>query len=146
MPATTTLALAPAAVGQADGHEPFPAHKVIADAYDVGSTDLASYLIATPEGHILINSGFERTVPLIQKSVELLGFRMRDVKVLLASHAHADHVAGQAKMVSFRRAWKKCSPGDGLEGWPADADGFSRAVTGAHPMLGEGGRQRNSGK
>ncbi len=62
------------------------------------SKDLASYLIATPEGHILINSGFEKTVPLIQKSVESLGFKMADIKVLLASHAHSDHVAGHAKM------------------------------------------------
>jgi metallo-beta-lactamase class B len=98
MSATTILALALAAVGQADAHEAFPAHKVIGDVYYVGSKDLASYLIATPEGHILINSGFERTVLLIQKSVESLGFRMRDVKVLLASHAHSDHVAGHAKM------------------------------------------------
>src|SRR6516165_11711378 len=94
----TTLALAAAVAGQGpvDWHEPFPAHKVIGNVYYVGSKDLATYLITTPEGHILINSGFERTVPLIQKSVESLGFRMTDVKILLASHAHSDHVAGLA--------------------------------------------------
>src|SRR5437762_12120264 len=92
------LALATAALGQgpADWYEPFPAHKVVGNVYYVGSKDLATYLITTPEGHILINSGFERTVPLIQKSVEALGFRMADVKVLLASQAHSDHVAGHA--------------------------------------------------
>ena len=95
---TLSLALAFAAVGQADWHEPFPAHKIVGNVYYVGSKDLASYLITTPEGHILINSGFERTVPLIQKSVESLGFKMRDIKVVLASHAHSDHVAGHAKM------------------------------------------------
>src|SRR4051812_8997993 len=95
---TLSLALAAAAVGQADWFLPFPGHKVVGNVYYVGSKDLASYLIATPEGHILINSGFERTVPLIQKSVESLGFKMRDVKVLLASHAHSDHVAGHARM------------------------------------------------
>ena len=52
----------------------------------------------TPQGHILVNSGFERTVPLIQKSVESLGFKMTDVKILLASHAHSDHVAGHAML------------------------------------------------
>src|SRR3954452_23491237 len=95
----TTLALA-LTVGQgpADWYEPFPAHKIVGNVYYVGSKDLASYLIVTPEGHILINSGFERTVPLIQKSVESLGYKMRDVKVLLASHAHSDHVAGHARM------------------------------------------------
>src|SRR5262249_11813165 len=94
----TTLALAVATVGQgrADWYEPFPAHKIVGNVYYVGSKDLATYLITTPEGHILINSGFERTVPLIQKSVESLGFKMTDVKILLASHAHSDHVAGHA--------------------------------------------------
>src|SRR5712692_1753884 len=94
----TTLALAMATVGQgpSDWYEPFPAHKVIGNVYYVGSKDLATFLITTPEGHILINSGFERTVPLIQESVESLGFKMTDVKILLASHAHSDHVAGHA--------------------------------------------------
>jgi metallo-beta-lactamase class B len=92
------LALGCAVVGQGPFYEPFPAHKVIGNVYYVGSRDLATYLITTPEGHILINSGFERTVPLIQKSVESLGFKMTDVKILLASHAHSDHVAGHARL------------------------------------------------
>jgi metallo-beta-lactamase class B len=90
------LAAAAAAQGPADWHEPFPAHKIIGNVYYVGSKDLATYLITTPKGHILINSGFDRTVPLIKKSVESLGFKMTDVKILLASHAHSDHVAGHA--------------------------------------------------
>jgi metallo-beta-lactamase class B len=89
-------ALSWAAVAQGPFHEPFPGHKVIGNVYYVGSKDLASYLITTPEGHVLINSGFEETVPLIRKSVESLGFKMGDVKILLASHAHSDHVAGHA--------------------------------------------------
>src|ERR1700756_4044688 len=94
----TTLMLSLGAVGQgpAAWYEPFPAHKVVGNVYYVGSKDLATYLITTPEGHILINSGFERTVPLIRNSVESLGFKMTDVKILLASHAHSDHVAGLA--------------------------------------------------
>src|SRR4051794_3051624 len=90
------LTLAWAATGQLAWFEPFPAHRVIGNVSYVGSKDLASYLITTPEGHILINSGFERTVPLIRKSVESLGFKMGDIKILLASHAHSDHVAGHA--------------------------------------------------
>src|SRR6187401_718744 len=78
--------------------QPFPAHRVVGNVYYVGSDALATYLITTPEGHILINSGFEETVPLIQSSVESLGFKMTDVKIILASHAHADHVAGHAKL------------------------------------------------
>src|SRR6478672_10930516 len=78
--------------------EPFPAHRVAGNVYYVGSKQLASYLVTTPEGHILINSSFEETVPLIRVAVESLGFKLRDVKVLLASHAHSDHVAGHALM------------------------------------------------
>jgi metallo-beta-lactamase class B len=93
---TLTLALATVGQGLSSWFEPFPAHKVVGNVYYVGSKDLATFLVTTPEGHILINSGFERTVPLIQKSVESLGFKMTDVKILLASHAHSDHVAGHA--------------------------------------------------
>lgn len=78
--------------------KPFPAHRVVGDTYYVGSDELAVYLITTPDGHILINSGFDETVPLIQASVESLGFKMTDVKILLESHAHADHVAGHARL------------------------------------------------
>src|SRR5467141_3747487 len=91
-----SLVLAFAAIGQVTPDNSFPAHQVIGNVYYVGSKNLASYLITTPEGHILINSGFERTVPLIQKSVESLGFKMTDVKILLESHAHSDHVAGHS--------------------------------------------------
>ena len=62
----------------------------------MGSEGLASYLITTSAGHILINSSFEETVPLIRASVEKLKFRFQDVKILLTSHAHSDHVAGNA--------------------------------------------------
>jgi metallo-beta-lactamase class B len=112
----TTLVLAVAAVGQgqADWYEPFPAHKVLGNVYYVGSRDLATFLITTPEGHILINSGFERTVPLIQKSVESLGFKMTDVKILLASHAHSDHVAGHAALQKLTGAKVCVMRGDDL--------------------------------
>ena len=78
--------------------EPFPAHRVAGNLYYVGSKGLASYLITTPEGHILINSSLEASVPLIRSSVEKLGFKFADVKILLISHAHWDHCAGSAKL------------------------------------------------
>jgi metallo-beta-lactamase class B len=76
-------------------HAPF---RVIGDVYYVGSKDLASYLITTPQGHILINSSLSSSVPLIKKSVEALGFNFKDVKILLISHAHWDHAAGSAEI------------------------------------------------
>src|SRR6266545_4030175 len=89
-----SLAAIPAAAQFKNG--PFPAHRIAGNLYYVGSANLASFLIATPEGHILINSSLEQTVPLIRASVEKLGFKFHDIKVLLDSHAHGDHVAGNA--------------------------------------------------
>ena len=76
--------------------ELFPPHRVIGNVYYVGSRGLASYLITTPDGHILLNSGLESTPPLIRASVEKLGFKFSDIKILLISHAHWDHCAGSA--------------------------------------------------
>jgi metallo-beta-lactamase class B len=76
--------------------QPFPPHKIVGNLYYVGSSELASFLITTPEGDILINSDFERTVPVIRASVEKLGFKFSDVKILLGSHAHGDHMEGDA--------------------------------------------------
>ncbi len=84
--------------------EPFPPHKIAGNLYYVGSQDLASYLIATPEGHILINSSFEESVPLIRASIEKLGFQFTDVKILLISHAHSDHCAGSAEIIKQTKA------------------------------------------
>lgn len=75
---------------------PFPPHRIAGNLYYVGSQNMASYLIATEKGLILINSSFAETVPLIQAAVEKLGFHFKDVKMLLTSHAHSDHVAGSA--------------------------------------------------
>ena len=71
-----------------DWNKPFPAHKVIGNVYYVGSEQLASFLITTPDGHILVNSSFETTVPVISAAVEKLGFTFTDIKILVGSHAH----------------------------------------------------------
>src|SRR6185295_14021518 len=77
-------------------NKPFPPYKVMGNIYFVGTEDLGSFLIATPEGNILINSDFESTVPQIRASVEKLGFKFSDTKILLGSHAHGDHMEGDA--------------------------------------------------
>lgn len=76
--------------------EPFPPFRIMGNLYYVGSKDLAAYLVVTPEGNILINSNLESSVPQIEASVEKLGFRFSDTKILLVSHAHFDHDAGSA--------------------------------------------------
>ena len=84
------------AVAGIDWNKPFPAHKVIGNVYFVGSEQLGSFLIATPDGHILINSDYEETVPVIRAAVEKLGFKFADIKIVLGSHAHPDHMTGDA--------------------------------------------------
>lgn len=81
-----------------DWTAPFPPHKIADNLYYVGSKGLASYLITTPQGNIIINSSLESSVPLIQTSVEKLGFKFGDTKILLISHAHWDHDAGSAAL------------------------------------------------
>lgn len=74
----------------------FPPHRVIGNIYYVGTRTLSSYLITTAEGHILLNSTYERNVRTIEKSVTQLGFKFADVRVLLGTHAHGDHQEGDA--------------------------------------------------
>jgi len=92
------LALATGLLAQVDPEwtEPFPPHHIIGNVYYVGSKGLASYLITTPEGNILVNSSLESSVPQIRASIEKLGFHFNDTKILLISHAHWDHCAGSA--------------------------------------------------
>jgi metallo-beta-lactamase class B len=89
------LALTPVllAQGNPDWHHEFPAFKIAGNLYYVGTADLAVYLVNTPQGNILINTDFEQDLPLIRKSIEQLGFKYQDTKILLISHAHGDHDA-----------------------------------------------------
>ena len=74
----------------------FPAHTIIGNLHYVGTGTLNSYLITTPQGHILINTNYEDTVPLLRASVEKAGFKLNDIKVILGSHAHPDHMQADA--------------------------------------------------
>src|SRR5687767_10753932 len=72
--------------------------RIIGNIYYVGASEVSSFLITTPNGHILLDSGFDETVPLIQANIKQLGFKLEDVKILLNSHAHADHAGGLATL------------------------------------------------
>lgn len=93
-------------------NDAFPAHKVIGNIYYVGTQDYASFLITSPEGHILINPDFEDSVDLIKAGVEKLGFRFGDIRIILISHAHGDHAAGAAKMKEMTGAQYMVMDGD----------------------------------
>ena len=81
---------------EADRVTAFPPHRIIGNIYYVGTNTLSSFLIVTPQGHVLMDSTYERNVPTIEKSVAQLGFKFSDVKILLGNHAHGDHQEGDA--------------------------------------------------
>ena len=90
--------------GNPDWTRPFPPFKIIGNIYWVGSYDLSTYLITTPQGHILVNTGVGDTAQQIKASVEKLGFKMTDVKILTTTHGHWDHVAGIAELKKMTSA------------------------------------------
>ncbi len=92
------VAAAPLAFSQAAApngwNDPFPPHKIMDNMYYVGTKELATFLFVTPQGNILMNSNYEASVPVIKANVEQLGFKFSDIKILVAGHAHPDHVGG----------------------------------------------------
>jgi len=108
----TVIAAASYAPLQNDWTEQFPAFRIAGNLYYVGSKGLASYLVTTSQGHVLINSDLEANVPMIRASVESLGFKFSDIKILLISHAHWDHCAGSATIKRLTGAKYMVMEGD----------------------------------
>ena len=104
-----------------DWNKPAPPHRVIGNVYYVGTSELAVFVVTTPRGHILMDAAFDQSVPMIKSGMKALGLRYQDIKVLLSSQAHFDHVAGLARV--------KRETGARLEAMAADA-----------PLLESGGR------
>jgi metallo-beta-lactamase class B len=94
------------------GDPQFPPFRIAGNLYYVGSTGHGAYLVATPQGLILINSSYSDSPPLIRQSVEKLGFKWTDIKILLISHAHGDHDAGSAEVVRETGAKYEVMQGD----------------------------------
>jgi metallo-beta-lactamase class B len=80
----------------ADQSTAFTPHRIIGNIYYVGTRTLSSFLVVTPEGNILIDTTYERNVPVIEKSVADIGFKFSDIKIVLGNHAHGDHQEGDA--------------------------------------------------
>jgi len=91
---------------------PIAPFQIADNLYYVGSQDLASYLVVTPKGNILINANFDSSPPQIRASVEKLGFRWTDIKILLNSQAHDDHVGGAAEVIRETHAKNMVMDGD----------------------------------
>ena len=85
-------------------NKPVPPFRIAGNLYYVGAIEIGSYLITTSQGHFLLDGGFVETAPQIERNIEQLGFKLRDVKILLNSHAHFDHAGGLAELKKFAGA------------------------------------------
>ena len=110
--AQAVTAATPPPPSNPDWMTPIAPFRIADNLYYVGSKDLASYLIVTPKGNILINSSFVASVPLIRASIEQLGFHFSDTKILLISHSHGDHDAGSADVIKQTGAKYMVMDGD----------------------------------
>jgi metallo-beta-lactamase class B len=93
-------------------NQPVEPYRIIGNVYYVGASDIASFLIATPAGHVILDAGFEETVPIIRDNVKKLGFKIEDVKILIIGHAHYDHVGGLADLKALTGAKLAVSKAD----------------------------------
>jgi metallo-beta-lactamase class B len=98
---------------QTSDNQPADPFRVADHVYYVGASDIASYLITTSEGHILIDAGYVETVPIIRGNVAKMGFRIEDVKILLNTQAHFDHAGGFAELKRLTGARLMASGEDG---------------------------------
>jgi metallo-beta-lactamase class B len=93
-------------------NQPVPPFRLAGNIYYVGANEITSFLITSPQGHILLDGGFAETAPQIEANIEKLGFHLRDVKVLLNSQAHSDHAGGFAELKRVTGARLLIAPGD----------------------------------
>lgn len=91
---------------------PFKPFRIIGNVYYVGATGVSDYLIVTPKGDILTDGGLPEMAPQIERNIKALGFNIKDVKILLNSHAHFDHSGGLAKLKADSGAKFYASAGD----------------------------------
>jgi len=132
-------------------NQPVKPFRIIGNLYYVGASDICSYLIVTPNGHILLDSGFVETVPQIQQNVAQLGFRLEDVKILINSHAHYDHAGGLAMLKRLTGAKLMTSEADaallaaGGKGDPNFGDRFAFEPVTADRILKDGDKVKLGG-
>jgi metallo-beta-lactamase class B len=128
--------------------EPF---RIAGNVYYVGAADLSSYLITTPKGHILLDSGMLETVPLVRANIEKLGFKLADVKALVNSHAHYDHAGGLAELKRLTKATLYASEADakllarGGKGDPNYGDRFEFEAVSADQTFNDGWKLKLGG-
>lgn len=110
--------------------EPF---RIVGNIHYVGGANIASYLITTPEGHILIDTGMNTMHEVIRNSVAKLGFKTSDIKIMLSSHAHFDHIEGHALMKQLTGAQVMAMTGD-AEALESGKDNSALGAAGWQPV------------
>jgi metallo-beta-lactamase class B len=116
--ATVSMAAGPAFAQRDTWNKPTEPFHIAGNLYYVGTEGLASYLVATREGNILIDGALPDSVPQIEANIAKLGFKLSDVKIILNSHAHFDHSGGLAQLKKDTGAQLYAMEGDvsALEG------------------------------
>ena len=108
-------------------NQPFKPFHIIGNIYYVGTNNLASYIIKTKSGLILLDTAMQESAPIVRANIETLGFKLKDIKIMISSHAHFDHVAGHADM--------KAATGAKVYATKADAEIMeSGGKKGFHPL------------
>lgn len=115
------------AQARAEWNKPGEPLRIADHVYFVGTAGLSAFLITDPKGHVLIDGGLPESVPLIRANIEKLGFKLRDVKILLINHAHFDHSGGLAELKRLTGAKLYASAGDKPD--------LEAGVTGGRPDL-----------
>ncbi|MDQ3010401.1 MAG: subclass B3 metallo-beta-lactamase, partial [Acidobacteriota bacterium] len=105
-------------------NQPFKPFRIIGNIHYVGTNNLACYLITSPGGHILIDTGMQESAPIVQANIEALGYKLKYVRIILSSHAHFDHVAGHADMKAATGAQVFATAADALTLESGGAKGF----------------------
>ncbi|PSL43026.1 metallo-beta-lactamase class B [Chitinophaga niastensis] len=92
--------------------KPYPSFQIVGNLYYVGTYELASYLIVTHQGNILINTGLAASAPMIKANIEALGFKLADIRILLNTQAHYDHMGAMAAIKKSTGAKMMVDEGD----------------------------------
>jgi metallo-beta-lactamase class B len=106
---------------------PHAPYQITDNIYAVGTEGIGVYLITTPKGHILLDAATEPGANVVEANIQSLGFKLKDIKYLIESHAHSDHVGGLAQLKKSTGATLIASKGDryGLEHGKLDTETFS---------------------
>ena len=113
--------------------EPAEPFRIVGNIHYVGAANIASYLITTPQGHILIDTGMNEMHDVIKNNVAKLGFKTSDIKIMLSSHAHFDHIEGHAQMKRLTGAQVMAMAGD-AEALESGKDNSALGAIGWEPV------------